>query len=390
MARKKAPTRPDSFEAAFAELAEQQKKKEQRRRRLSPPSWLDRRVLLGVAVVVVVLVADGVRRENAEFSARPTELRGGVQVRQAGKREGRSARLRERLRGGDVVTTAGAAQATLAFADGSVIVVGPNSEITLRTVEYNRGGRYRDRSFYLSHGECWSAVSNRFGGESEMTVHTPSVVAAVRGTRFYVGYSPQYGWGWVACDEGHVRATTRGREMLRAAVLETGTQWGADRLRRMEIPAPMDPRVAQSFARHTELDLPPSNDPFMQRVEYALNGILDPVLNILGIGRCSWGVGSSNAARRAAALEGMRLLRTHLEGEETYPAVLGLATLEELNIGEKEASRILGQLRGNTLDSYTCLEQGADFVASARAKDRASTLLTLTSRELRVGEERAE
>jgi len=382
--RRKPPTRQptsdfEGLESAFAELGEQQDKRSKgRRRRLRLQGWLDRRILIGFGVLLLILIADGVRRENREFTAELSNIKGTVHVKTSSSAPEKPAKKSAKLETGNVVITGAASEATIRFPDGGVVTLAENTEMEIRVMEYSRGGRWRDRSVLLKRGQCWSATSDRFGKGSELRVHTPSAVAAVRGTTLYAYHNPDTGQSHVACREGRVtvRGYVPGAGPLLA--LPSGTEYGLAPGYVPPQPARARPEMIRSFAEHTELDVPSAKDPILQRLEYALNSKLDPLLSVLGIGRCSWGVGSSNAVRRAAALEALRKINVSVAGRESYPAMVNPMTLEGMGIDAQDAAAIVKQFRGNAIDSYECLENGSSFRITARAKDRASTTYVLT------------
>ena len=115
---------------------------------------------------------------------------------------GAPATVHQRLVDGSVVGTGPNSSATLTFADGSVLVVGPESLMTVKLLEYNRGGAWRMRSFYLKVGRLWGSVSPNFGKDSQLRVYTPASVAAVRGTIFMVEQARAGDLSTVACAQG--------------------------------------------------------------------------------------------------------------------------------------------------------------------------------------------
>jgi len=85
---RKKPSKPQSEEEmlqeAFAGVAagldKRDKQRKKRQRKFMLPAWLDSRVLLGLAIIVIVIIADAVRRENQEFTAALTGFSGQVTV----------------------------------------------------------------------------------------------------------------------------------------------------------------------------------------------------------------------------------------------------------------------------------------------------------------------
>lgn len=378
--RQPPPANGDDLSGAFAELAEQHERATRVRRRLRWPAWLDRRIVTVLAIAVVVLISDGVRRENREFSASLETVSGTVMVQRPGGSV-EPASTRRVLSSGDRIVTGPGAQATLRYPDGSVLTLGGGTTLEVRLIEYNRGGGWRDRSIALRAGQCWATVGPGFGSGSELKVHTPSVVAAVRGSTISVTHDATSQISRVCCSEGEAEVSGR----IGSVSLSAGTESSAMAGGPPAMAATIGPDAADEFARHNELRVPPARNPMLRRVESGLNRFLDPLLTVLGIGRCSWGVGSSNSARRTAALESMRQIHTALQSFSTFPETLNPTTLEELGLSSDVSERTVANFRGNAIDSYECDEPASTFRVTARAKDRASTPVIATTAGVHLG-----
>ncbi len=364
---------------AAAELTQDEeayaKRRERDDRKRGRIRWwqvIDRRILYVLGAILVVLVGDGIRRENREFCARLISHSGQVAIADA---KGGSVTPKEdlRLQPGAVVTTGPDAKATLELEDGSRIVVKGDSEVAVRGLDYNRGAQYRDHAFAVRRGHLLGSVGERFGADSELTVTTPGAVAAVRGTTFLVSYDAQQKNSYAACKQGAMSVTGNGVQwqpvasgQLRA-VDARGAVYGGQ-----ELPAP----VAQEFLAEGELNLPPSKDPFLRRIEGGLNRALDPVLSVLGIGRSSWGVLAGNRARMEAARLAARDIFTLLEGMTELPERVDLTTLDGLGLVPTRRDQMLQQLAGNRLEGY--LSNGRDYVLLLRGKDRDRTRYLVT------------
>ncbi len=364
---------------------DQQKKGKRRARRGKRllPSWVDRRILIGLAVIVIAIIADGVRRENQEFCATVTSLYGSVEIHADTRSPGKVAKVGAKLSDRNVIRTGAQANAVLEFPDGSVVTVGPYSQMVVKLLEYNRGGAWRSRAFFLYFGQMWARVSPNFGEKSEMKVYTPSSVAAVRGTTFSVSQAPKGGKSDVLCSEGTVEAQGfRGApQNVTANNLVTVAAGDATRS-----PRGMAADQAKSFSQSPLVkDVPPQH--WLKTFELAVTQALEAPLNILGIGKCSWGVGAANFARRAAAQEQLRRIHANIEGSATYPAYVNPATIHELGIPERQSQLILSKFHGDALELYRQLEGGKGFIIFTRAKDPKRTLYKLTPYGVEKGTE---
>jgi len=375
---KKPRTEEEMLADAFAAVREDQERKVRIRRKKYRrwwPEWLDRRVVIGLAIVVVAIITDGVRRENEEFYAAVTKVYGQVYVQTTAGARAQPLAVGDRLDDRNVIQTDTGSSAVLEFPDGSVITVAPNSHLTVKMIEYSRGGAWRGRSFFLAAGQIWARVSPRFGGQSEMRIYTPSSVAAVRGTTFSV-YQPARGQATsIQCAQGMVAAIGfRGRpSTVRANTVIT-------------IPQGQAPQRAKSLSssqqrsfNQMDLTKPIPPEYWLETFELTVTQLLDAPLSILGIGKCSWGVGSADFARRAATLEGLRLLHQHLEGDTSYPEYVNPATLAEVGLSGEHARRILSVFHGDALELYRPLMDGRGFIIFVRSRDKGRTPYKLTS-----------
>ncbi len=376
--KKKFRTEQEILADAFAAVKRDQDRKASRRRKKYRrwwPEWLDRRVFIGLAIVLFVIIADGVRREDQEFCATVTKVYGQVYVQSSATAGAEPLKVGAKLTDRNVVQTDSGSNAVMEFPDGSVITVAPNSRLVVKMIEYSRGGAWRGRSFFLSMGQIWARVSPRFGKRSEMRVYTPSSVAAVRGTIFSVYQPSATGSTSIWCAEGIVGAVGfRGAPIAVPANAQTsiGPGQAAERVHSLS---------GSEWRSFNQMDLTKPIPPeyWLETFELTLTQLLDAPLTILGIGKCSWGVGSADFARRAATLEGLRLLHQHLEGYISYPEYVNPATLAEVGLSGEHARRILSVFHGDALELYRPLADGRGFIIFVRSRDKARTPYKLTT-----------
>jgi len=383
--KKKSKTEEEILADAFSAVKKDQERKARTRRKKYRrwwPGWLDKRVVIGLAIVLFAIIADGVRREDQEFYATVTKVYGHVYVQSSVTAMAKPLKVGVKLADRNVVQTDSGSSAVLEFPDGSVITVSPDSRLVVKMIEYSRGGTWRGRSFFLSVGQIWARVSPRFGKRSEMRVYTPSSVAAVRGTTFSVYQPSATGSSSIQCAAGMVSAVgLRGAPVaVPANSVATVPLGGAPgRL------ASLTPSQWGSFSQ-MDLTKPIPPEYWLKTFELTVTQLLDAPLTILGIGKCSWGVGSADFARRAATLEGLRLLHQHLEGDITYPQYVNPATLAEVGLSGEHALRILSVFHGDALELYRPLAGGRGFIIFVRSRDKGRTPYKLTT----YGPQRAE
>lgn len=118
----------------------------------------------------------------------PAELisvSGSVKIKQANMPE-RVARVGEKLMSGTELLTAADSSAALRFADGSVLVLQPTSQIKLDVMSVYAGGGMVDTKLRMQEGRAEVVANPKHKSGNRLQVITPSAVAAVRGTRFRV------------------------------------------------------------------------------------------------------------------------------------------------------------------------------------------------------------
>lgn len=372
--KEKPKTDAEMLAQAFEEVEGKQKRRGMRKKRgFLWRKYADSRILLVLAIIAIVLIADGVRRENMEFYATVSELSGAGTVTLAANEAPQPLALEQRIADGGEVSTGANCFASLDFPDGSVVTLGPSSQLVVELLEYHRGGMWRGRAFSLKAGHLWARVSPKFGEESRCKVHTPSSVAAVRGTRFYMFYDPNRSETTVCCNDGLVSVDGfRGRSAAVAGGGATSVTYGMEPAG----VAAMDNQTRQSFAQPA-LGREVAPDSWLKRTTMKLTSILDLPLSLLGIGKSSWAIGAADFARTNAAMEAMRRLHQEIEGYATYPEFVDPFTLAELDYEREEARAILRNFDGRSIVRYERSGQG--FVMYARARDRARTPFMLTA-----------
>ncbi|MFO8081127.1 MAG: FecR family protein [Armatimonadota bacterium] len=372
--KEKPKTDAEILQEAFGEVESSQKKRTRRKRRsLLWRKYADPRILIVFAIIVMVLIADGVRRENMEFYATVAELSGPGIVTLGAREMPQPLALDQRIEDGGRVSTGANCWVSLNFPDGSVVTLAPCSELVVELLEYHRGGMWRSRAFTLKAGHMWARISPNFGQESTTKVHTPSSVAAVRGTRFCMFYDPNRSETSLSCNDGAVRVDGfRGDSVWVVGGRATSVEYGAPPVRVSR----MDNQTRQTFGSPS-LNEQIEPDPWLKRTSMGITSVLDLPLSMLGIGKSSWAIGAADFARRNAAMEAMRRIHTSIEGYRTYPDFVDPFTLAELDFRPRDAVQILKNFDGRSLVKYQRV--GQSFVIYARGRDKARTPFRLTA-----------
>ncbi|MCU7806697.1 MAG: FecR domain-containing protein, partial [Candidatus Thiodiazotropha sp. (ex Semelilucina semeliformis)] len=133
-----------------------------------PIDWMDQ-ALEGVEVRFVFGEAELFRRGQAEAE---TVARGTM------------------LKAGDRVVTAEKSAVSLAFADGTHLLVGPKSEVVFDALSAFKGRGMLDTRIRLQRGRLENRVKPIKRSGSRYEIHTPAAVTVVRGTDFRVSVEP--------------------------------------------------------------------------------------------------------------------------------------------------------------------------------------------------------
>ncbi len=393
MRGKKPPPRVDNPEAdllsAMRDIGKEHKKDLKRKKKRKGPSFLAfipgwlMLVIKIVLVVLVVLIADGIRRESKEFSATIVSYTGICMIAKSDTKPPVPPAPNMPLVDKNVVMTGPNSTATIVFSDGSAVMLEPNTQFRVRLMDYARGGK-RDRSFMVESGSIVARVSKFFGVDSRATVCTPNAVAAARGTGFRVTFDPQS----MTTDLQVVDGTVAFKSGYDAANVGQGQstlaeQYNMARLR--GIKPIVQASVQASVVGMGGFESPPNA---LAKFEQGINNFFDPLLQLLGLCPGGWGYNSIDFARRGACTEALRRMRTHVE--EVYsngvPEYVNPVTLAELNLNPYERDRLLGTFYGAMLESYE--KTGQDrYVIYARARDKKRTLYKLTEASMEVVKE---
>ncbi|MFZ3114585.1 MAG: FecR family protein [Syntrophales bacterium] len=115
-----------------------------------------------------------------------TSVEGNVDVTRLGK-EAIPARMGDALTAGDVIRTKSKAKCEVAFIDGSILRLAESTR--LRVGEFTQEKEQRNATLNLFRGKIQNvvkAVTGSATAQSKYEIHTPTAVAGVRGTNFFV------------------------------------------------------------------------------------------------------------------------------------------------------------------------------------------------------------
>ncbi len=143
---------------------------------------------LGLAfagVAAIALAASSTSAAGAAGVPKATFVKGDVTVANAA---GAPAKVKrnQQLAAGGVIKTGENARAELTFPDGSVVRIGPSSELKLGAVAFDGKTKAVNVETELVGGEAWAKVATLVGKDAQFKVKTQNAVAGVRGTVFRI------------------------------------------------------------------------------------------------------------------------------------------------------------------------------------------------------------
>jgi hypothetical protein len=142
--------------------------------------------LLGVvALGAALLVASQTEAAAPAGAPKATFIKGDVQ---AGPTGGALAKVKrgQVIDAGSTLKTGDGARAELTFPDGSVVRVGPSSELKLDGAAFDGKTKQVKVEAEVVGGQAWAKVATLVGKDAQFKVKTQNAVAGVRGTVFRV------------------------------------------------------------------------------------------------------------------------------------------------------------------------------------------------------------
>ncbi|MCA1815613.1 MAG: FecR domain-containing protein [Acidobacteria bacterium] len=225
-----------------------------------------RLVYLGVTLAVLCLAAGGAAlyvhlygnplnkidpRLNAPAGARFISFDGDVQVVRAQTRERLLARSDTQLYPGDIVQTQADGRARIQLADGSTLIVRPNSVVTIRDNARLDDGKRTNVSVAVARGQINVRTEDQSEGSRNVVV-TPlaqSNLGERTGASFGVREDNTED---IRVSEGHVETATRGGEKTvinggeYVALNQSGSVKSREHL--LDVPSPLSPRDLEKIA----------------------------------------------------------------------------------------------------------------------------------------------
>jgi len=155
-----------------------------------------------VATAFVLCAFTYSRADAASAVGKITRKSGNVAL----SRRGRNLRVAvgTRVMPGDLVSTKTGARVKILMSDSSVLSLGPNSKMRIRSYSHNRRTRQTAANYDLVYGRGRARVPKRAGVRKNIRFRTPTAVAGVRGTELIIEYDPVTGQTRIIAVDGTV------------------------------------------------------------------------------------------------------------------------------------------------------------------------------------------
>lgn len=172
------------------------------------------RVLTLVSVFILTATASpGFAEASDQSIGLFTAVQGDVSVMHPGQAQVLPVNVRDDVYFKDVIETRDKSRTKAFFDDETILTVGENSRVTVTEHMYNPDLDVRRVVIHIFLGKLRALVGKAFTGTgSKFEIHTPTAVAAARGTYFVVWVDPSGGSGIANIGEaGHVDFTSGGK-----------------------------------------------------------------------------------------------------------------------------------------------------------------------------------
>ena len=154
-------------------------------------------------VLAMMIAAPGLSRGAEEKISTVVAVKGKAVIERDKKEK--DAKVKDGILMVDTVSTRDASRAKMLFIDDSILTLGENSKVVIKEYVYSKeqGGK---SIFNLLDGKMKAVV-----GKSNFEVHTPTAIAAARGTVifFHVGVLNGVPFTNILCTDGHVMVTPK-------------------------------------------------------------------------------------------------------------------------------------------------------------------------------------
>jgi outer membrane protein assembly factor BamB len=146
---------------------------------------------------------ESIKIDKQEMKAHVTFTLGASKVKKAHRKVYTSLKKNSFLTAGDVVRTGKNSQVTLSIENSTICKIMGSSKVKIASLFINQNNQGRKNIFHLKSGKILLNPRKLAPGDNYQ-ISTVTSVAAVRGTKFVVSYSPKYEKSSISVGEGRV------------------------------------------------------------------------------------------------------------------------------------------------------------------------------------------
>lgn len=156
---------------------------------------------LATLATILMLGVLGNRAEAAGAVGKVTRVTGEVKVRRGDKTF--TVQVGARVMPADLLETGSNSKVKILMSDSSILNLGPNSKMRIRSYSYDRRSRQVSANYDLVYGRGRARVPRR-DARKDIRFSTPGAVAGVRGTELIFEYNPDTGQTRIVAVDGTV------------------------------------------------------------------------------------------------------------------------------------------------------------------------------------------
>lgn len=190
-----------------------------------------------------------------------TVVKGSITIIRAGKSKQRKVRVGTKVRAQDTIIADKDSRAKIIMKDKNVLNISPESKIVIERYDV---GENRNAILNVVYGKVRSTVKQKYDGDkNKFRVKTPTAVAGVRGTDFFVGFKPKGKVSRVITFEGKVTVGSgiaKNGKILNPVSVRPGQTTIASANKPPAPPAPMSKTELAKIDASSNADIPDSND----------------------------------------------------------------------------------------------------------------------------------
>lgn len=158
--------------------------------------------ILALALTVPSVSSAAKKKAQGVF----TVVKGKVTIQRAGKKKARKVKVGTKVYAKDTITAKKDSRAKVIMVDKNILNISPKSKMQISEYEFDPKTNKKKVMLNLMYGKVRSTVKQKYDGEKNVyRVKTPSAVAGVRGTDFFVNFNARSRQSQVVTFEGQVQ-----------------------------------------------------------------------------------------------------------------------------------------------------------------------------------------